>query len=79
MYFPQIVWLDFEYKNEHYEGEAIPAYATFSNSTPAFDIYFNNEYNGTLFKNNNNWTCNNYLDTAVVRIIGNKLLSCAID
>ncbi len=72
----QIVWLDFDYMNNHYEGEAIPALTSQNSSMlPAFDIYFNNEYNGTLLKNDNQWTANNYIEKGMVKIIGNKLLS----
>ena len=47
----QIVWLDFDYKNKHYQGEAIAAVSTSNNCLlPAFEIYFDNEYNGTIAK-----------------------------
>jgi hypothetical protein len=71
----QIVWLDFDYMNKHYEGEAIPALTQTNSMLPAFDIYFNNEYSGTLLKNENQWTANSYIENGMVKIIGNKLLS----
>lgn len=75
----QTVWLDFDYMNEHYEGEAIPAYSISNNSVlPAFDIYFNNEYNGTLVKTESNWISNNQIDKGLARIIGNKLLAYSL-
>ena len=71
----QIVWLDFDYLNKHYEGEAIPCELTSDDlQSPAFDIYFDNEYNGTLLKNNNFWNAEKYLDNAMIKIIGNKLM-----
>ena len=71
----QIVWLDFEYMNKHYEAEAIPAFTTSSNSAfvPAFDIYFDNEYRGTIVKDSNHWAANNYMDSDLLKIIRNKL------
>ncbi|MEO8711310.1 MAG: hypothetical protein ABI405_04255 [Parafilimonas sp.] len=70
----QIVWLDFDYKNKHYECEAIPSLAVVNSSQPpAFDIYFNNEYNGTILKDDNEWVSD--IDNALVKIISCKLLS----
>jgi len=72
----QIVWLDFEYMNKHYEAEAIPAFTASSNSAfvPAFDIYFDNEYSGTIVKDSNHWVLNNYVDNELLKLIRNKLL-----
>jgi len=76
----QIVWLDFDYMNKHYEGEAIPAFTGQSNtSLPAFDIYFDNEYSGTVMKDNNHWSLNNYIDKELLRVIRNKLFPFFID
>lgn len=70
----QIVWLDFDYMNKHYEGEAIPALINENDTfAPAFDIYFNNEYSGTIIKDNNYWSLNSYIDTDMLKIIRNKL------
>lgn len=74
----QIVWLDFDYKNNHYEGEAIDTSFTKNNCLfPAFDIYFNNEYNGTMRKHQNCWVPenNHYLEDDLAKIIGRKLYS----
>lgn len=69
----QIVWLDFDYMNKHYEAEAIPAFTTNNAFVPAFDIYFNNEYSGTIIKDSNHWVLNNYMDGDMLKIIRNKL------
>lgn len=70
----QIVWLDFEYMNKHYEAEAIPAFRSPNNAlVPAFDIYFDNEYSGTIIKDSNHWVLNNYMDNDLLKIIRNKL------
>jgi hypothetical protein len=73
MYLPQIVWLEFDYMNEHYEAEAIPAFYNVSNSVmPAYEIYFNNEYNGTIVQQNNGWL-NNLMEEGLSKVIGRKL------
>jgi hypothetical protein len=47
----QIVWLDFNYKNKHYEGKAIATLSVKNNCTrEVFEIYFNNEYSSALCK-----------------------------
>ncbi len=70
----QIVWLDFDYMNKHYEAEAIPALTNYNDSvSPAYDIYFNNEYSGTIIKDNNFWTLNSYMDNELLKIIRKKL------
>lgn len=76
----QIVWLDFDYMNKHYEGEAIPALTRHDNYlSPAFDIYFDNEYSGTIMKDNNHWSLNNYVDADLLKIIRNKLFPFLVD
>lgn len=71
----QIVWLDFDYMNKHYEGEAIPALTNYENElSPAFEIYFDNEYSATIIKDNNYWTLNSYIDNDVLKIIRKKLV-----
>ena len=73
----QIVWLDFDYMNKHYEGEAIPSSSVLNNShVPAFDVYFNNEYSGTMFVSDNNWISDCHLDYDMGKIIRRKILSC---
>ena len=70
----QTVWLDFDYMNKHYEAEAIPALTNHNNVlSAAFDIYFNNEYSGTIIKENNYWSLNSYIDNDLLKIIRNKL------
>ena len=70
----QIVWLDFDYMNEHYEGEATPALSfTTSSMLPAFDIYFNNEYSGTVIQDENRWIPDQPMDSGLVKIIGRRL------
>ena len=72
----QIVWLDFDYMNKHYEGEAMPSFSTPNSSIPpAFDIYFENEYSGTIVKENNDWVSDNRIEDGLVRIITRKLSS----
>ena len=70
----QIVWLEFDYMNKHYEGEAIPA-PLGSNKTavPAYDIYFNNEYTGTIIKEGADSISTNFIDNNMVKIITHKL------
>jgi hypothetical protein len=68
----QIIWLDFDYMNEHYEGEAIPL-AISDCSLPAFDIYFNNEYNGTIVRDDDHWIPDNHIDKRLMQIISRKL------
>ncbi len=70
----QIVWIDFDYMNKHYEAEAIPALNNYNNTlSDAFDIYFNNEYSGTIVKDNNFWSLKSYIDNDMLKIIRNKL------
>ncbi len=62
--------LNFDYQNRHYYGEAVPAYAKQSNETPAFDIYLDNEYNGTIVKTKDKWTSDNHFDSGLIAVIG---------
>lgn len=76
MYLPQIVWLEFDYKNKHYEGEAIPvAIASKGALNPVFEIYFDNEYSGTAVQQNNTWALNNFFEEGLAKIVGMKLIS----
>jgi len=69
----QIVWLEFDYKSKHYEAEAIPALCSISNTViPAYEIYFDNEYNGTIVNENNGWL-NNLMEEGLAKVIGRKL------
>lgn len=81
MYLNQIVWLDFDYKNNHYEGEAIAScFNKSSNPLSAYDIYFNNEYTGTMRKQQDCWVADNsyYMDAGIAQIIGRKLYSLLV-
>ena len=70
----KIVRLDIDNMNKHYEAEAIPALTNFNDSAlPAFDIYFDNEYSGTIIKDNDFWTLNNYMDNDLLKIVRKKL------
>jgi len=60
--------------NEHFEGEAIPVLVLSNNSlSPAFEVYFNNEYNATIIKDNNSWSAGNYIDQDFLKVICSKL------
>ena len=72
----QIIWLDFEYMNKHYEGEAIPASYILNNCrVPAFDVYFNNEFGATIFINDDNQVSECYLHHDILKIIRRKLMA----
>lgn len=74
MYLPQIVWLEFDYLNQHYIGEAIPVLTVSDNlQVPAFEIYLDNEYNGSVVKENNNWSLCNFVEEGLAKIISSKL------
>lgn len=68
--------LNFDYGNKHYKGEAIPASAEQSSSTcPAFDIFLDNEYNGTIVKTNGHWTSDNHIDSGLIAAIGSIIIT----
>lgn len=71
----QTVTLNIEYMNNYYEAKAVPAFSVSNHSTPAFDIYFNNEYKGTINKHINHWPIHNHVDCELLKIIRNKLFS----
>ena len=79
----QIIWLDFEYMNKRYEGEAIPASYILNNCrVPAFDVYFNNEFGATIFEfgatvfiNDDNQVSECYLHHDILKIIRRKLMA----
>jgi|KBSMisStaDraftv2_1062788.scaffolds.fasta_scaffold1808083_1 hypothetical protein len=72
----QIVWLDFDYKNKHYEGEAIATLSVKNNCTrEVFEIYFNNEYSGALCKHQERWVPDMHLEEDLARIISSKLFT----
>jgi hypothetical protein len=72
----QIVWLDFDYKNKHYQGEAIAAFSLSNNCLlQAFEIYFDNEYNGTIRKQQDNWIPDNHIEEGLAKVISGKLFA----
>ena len=70
----QSLALNFDYENKHYEGEAIPA-SSKTSTTPAFDIYLDNEYNGTIVKTNNRWLSDNHFDNGLIAAIGSIIIT----
>lgn len=68
----QCIHLNFDYMDKHYEGEAIHA-SSKHNSLPAFDIFFDNEYNGTIVKTANHWSSDNHFDSGLISVIGSIL------
>jgi hypothetical protein len=72
----QVIWLDFEYMNKHYEAEAIPASYTVNNCrVPAFDVYFNHEFGATIFIDDDNKVSESYLHDDILRIIRRRIMS----
>ena len=72
----QSIKLEFDYQNKHYKLEAIPASPKrFNASFPAFDIFLDNEYNGTIVKINNGWKSDNHFDNDLVSTIGILLIT----
>ena len=68
--------LNFDYENKHYEGEAVPAAAKQCTLTnPAFDIFIDNEYNGTIVKTDDRWTSDNHFDSGLITAIGSVLIT----
>jgi hypothetical protein len=75
----QSLALNFDYENKHYEGEAIPASSKQSFLTnPAFDIFIDDEYNGTIVKTDDRWTSDNHFDSDLVAAIGSIILAVLI-
>jgi hypothetical protein len=72
----QSLALNFDYNNKHYNGEAVPAAAKQCTSTnPAFDIFINDEYNGTIVKTDDRWTSDNHFDSNLVAVIGSVIIA----
>ena len=72
----EIIALNFDYANKHYEGEAIPASSENASTTcPAFDIFIDDEYTGTIVKTGNNWRSDNHFDTGLIACIGSVLIT----
>jgi hypothetical protein len=71
--------LNFDYGNKHYEGEAIPASSKKSSlANPAFDIFLDDEYNGTIVKTDGRWTSDNHFDNGLIAAIGSILIPLVI-
>jgi len=71
----EVIPLKFDYKDEHYEGEAVHASSKSASSCPAFDIFIDDEYTGTIVKSNNNWISDNHLDSGLIAAIGSVLIT----
>lgn len=71
--------LNFDYGNKHYQGEAIPA-SSEKNSTanPAFDIFLDDEYNGTIVETDGHWTSDNHIDSGLIAAIGSVLIAVLV-
>ena len=72
----QNIELNFDYQDKHYEGEAVPASSKqTSSSYPAFDIFLDNEYNGTIVKTDDHWTSDNHFDRGLIAAIGSIIIT----
>jgi len=71
----EIIPLKFDYKDEHYEGEAVPASPENASSCPAFDIFIDDEYTGTIVKSNDSWRSDNHFDSGLIAAIGSVIIT----
>lgn len=71
----QTIPLTFNYRDKHYEGEAIHASSESASSCPAFDIFIDNEYTGTIVKSNNKWRSDNHFDSGLIAAIGSVIIT----
>jgi hypothetical protein len=68
--------LNFDYQNKHYKGEAVPASSKQASSAyPAFDIFLDDEYNGTIIKTDDHWTSDNHFDSGLIATIGSIIIT----
>jgi len=67
--------LNFNYQNKQYNGEAISAYAKQNNDVPAFDIFLDDEYNGTIVKTSGRWISDNHFDSDLIAFIGSIIIT----
>ena len=75
----QSLALNFDYENKHYQGEAIPASSEKSSlANPAFDIFLDDEYSGTIVKTDNRWISDNHFDSGLITAIGSVLIAFLI-
>jgi hypothetical protein len=49
--------------------KAISANAKQNNDMPAFDIFLDDEYNGTIVKTSGRWISDNHFDSELIAII----------
>ena len=69
--FMKSIPLNFYYQDKHYQGEAITSSSKQSTATfPAFDIFLNDEYNGTIVKAKDQWASDNHFDSGLIAAIG---------
>ncbi len=67
--------LNFQYQDKHYQGEAITSSSKQNSAVfPAFDIFLDNEYNGTIVKAKDHWTSDNHFDSGLLAAIGSILV-----
>ena len=71
----QSIPLNFEYADRHYKGEAIQASSESTSSCPAFDVFLEDEYTGTVIKTNNTWRSDNHLDSGLLAAIGSVIIT----
>lgn len=74
----KIIELNFNYQNKQYNGEAVAAYAKQNNDTPAFDIFLDDEYNGTIVKTNGRWISDNHFDNELISVIGSIIITLIV-
>ncbi len=75
----QSLALNFDYENKHYEGEAVPAsFKQDASSNPAFDIFLDNEYNGTIVRSNGRWASDNHIDSGLITVIGSIIITLLV-
>jgi hypothetical protein len=70
--------LSFDYANKHFEGEAFPASTPDSDACPAFDVYLQNEFTGTVIKTDTAWKSDSHLDRGLLAAIGSVLLTVMV-
>ena len=72
----QSLALNFDFENKHYEGEAVPASSKQTSSTnPAFDIFLDDEYNGTIVRTDGHWTSDNHIDSGLIAVVGSIIFA----
>lgn len=70
------ITLNFDYQDKHYEGEAVSASSKQTAALyPAFDIFLDDEYNGTIVKTDDHWTSDNHFDSGLITAIGSIIIT----